>query len=243
MMVNHKWNGPLSPLGPWTAVALWSSQKVWCCHLKMRYVLAGASSSSTALSTSWPDFLIYKWTTQNSASSMRSYWLIQVSRVTWQFILPVCTTATAHTFAFEFEVVMDLMAIFSNKQAEVSTGEKTYDTTVYKVWKHVAWSKHAVKSWLSVEHPVGWMLFAWHFFNHHFDAEKRRSTTTMRWLGKPQQKTNAVCQYRALFCITNRHVLRVYTAKPCLTARSNNSNYPKWYEILRIWNLVTFVSK
>ena len=31
---------------------------------------------------------------------------------------------------------------FSNKQAEVSTGEKTCDTTVYKVWKHVAWSKH-----------------------------------------------------------------------------------------------------
>ena len=65
-------------------------------------------------------------------------------------ILPACTTATAHTFAFEFDLVMDLMAIFSNKQAQVSTREKTYDTTVYKVWKHVAWSKHAVKSWLYV---------------------------------------------------------------------------------------------
>ena len=65
-------------------------------------------------------------------------------------ILLACTTAKVHTFAFEFDLVMDLMAIFSNKQAEVSTGEKPYDTTVYKVWKHVAWSKHAVKSWLYV---------------------------------------------------------------------------------------------
>ena len=38
---------------------------------------------------------------------------------------PSSTTATAHTFAFEFDLVMNLMAIFSNKQAEVSTGEKT----------------------------------------------------------------------------------------------------------------------
>ena len=105
-------------------------------------------------------------------------------------ILPACTTATAHTFAFEFDLVMDLMAIFSNKQAEVSTGEKTYGTTVYKVSKHIAWSKHAVKSWLYVEHPVEWMLFAWHFFNHLLDTENWLSTTTMRWLGKPQQKTN-----------------------------------------------------
>ena len=54
-------------------------------------------------------------------------------------ILPACTTATAHTFAFEFDPVRDVMAILSNKQAEVSTGEKTYDATVYKVWKHVTW--------------------------------------------------------------------------------------------------------
>ena len=81
-------------------------------------------------------------------------------------------------------------AYFSNKQTDVSTGEKTYDMTVYKVWKHAAWSKHAVKSWLYVEYPAGWMLFAWRFFNHHSDTEKRLSTTTMRWLGKPQQKTN-----------------------------------------------------
>ena len=47
-----------------------------------------------------------------------------------------------------------------------------------------------MKSWLYVEHPVGWMLFAWHFFNHHLDTEKRLPTTTMRWPGKPQQKTN-----------------------------------------------------
>ena len=106
------------------------------------------------------------------------------------FKLPVCTTATAHIFAFEFDLVMDLIAIFNNKQTEVSTGEKTYDMTVYKVWKHAAWSKYAVKSWLHVKHSVGWMLFAWHFFNHHLDTEKRLSTTTMRWLRKPQQKTN-----------------------------------------------------
>ena len=69
--------------------------------------------------------------------------------------LPACTTATAHTLAFEFDLVMDPMAIFSNKQTEVSTGEKTYDMTVYEIWKHAAWSKHAAKSWLYVEHPVG----------------------------------------------------------------------------------------
>ena len=106
--------------------------------------------------------------------------------------LPACTTATAHTLAFEFDLVMDLMAIFSIKQTEVSTGEKTYDMTVYEIWKHAAWSKLAVKSWQYVEHPVGWMLFAWHFFNHHLDTEKRLSTITMRWLGKPQQKTNVL---------------------------------------------------
>ena len=33
---------------------------------------------------------------------------------------------------------MDFIAIFSNTQAEVSTGEKTYDMTVYQVWKHAA---------------------------------------------------------------------------------------------------------
>ena len=105
-------------------------------------------------------------------------------------ILPACTTATAHTFAFEFDLVMDVMAILNNKQTELSTGEKTYDMTVYKVWKRAAWSKHAVKSWLYVEHPIGWMLFAWHFFNHHLDTDIRLSTTAMRWLGKTQQKTN-----------------------------------------------------
>ena len=80
---------------------------------------------------------------------------INRTRITEAPILPACTTATAHTFAFEFDLVMDLMAIFSNKQAEVSTGENTYDTTVYKLWKHVAWSKHAVKSWLCG--TSGWM--------------------------------------------------------------------------------------
>ena len=52
-------------------------------------------------------------------------------------ILPACTTATAHIHTFAFDLVMDFMAIFSNKQAEVST-----DTRVYKVWKHVTRSKH-----------------------------------------------------------------------------------------------------
>ena len=120
-------------------------------------------------------------------------WHVRSKWLKWCIVpcakLPARTTATAHTFAFEFDLVMDLMAIFGNKQTEVSTGVKTYDLTVYKVWKHAAWSKHAVKSWLYVEHSVGWMLFAWHFFNHHLDTEKRLSTTTMRWLGKPQ-KTN-----------------------------------------------------
>ena len=103
-------------------------------------------------------------------------------------ILPACTTATAHTFAFEFDLVMDRMAIFNNKQAEVSIGGKTCDTTVYNVWKHVAWSKHAVKSWLYVEHPDGLMLFAWHFFNHRSNKDKQLSHITMWWLLKPQQK-------------------------------------------------------
>ena len=80
-------------------------------------------------------------------------------------ILPVCTTATAYTFAFEFDLVMDFMAIFSNKQA-VSTGGKTYDTTIYKVWKHVAWWKHAVNLWQYVEDRTGWMSFAWNSFDH-----------------------------------------------------------------------------
>ena len=48
-------------------------------------------------------------------------------------ILLACTTATAHTFAFEFDLVMDVMAIFSNTQTEESTGEKTYYMRVYKV--------------------------------------------------------------------------------------------------------------
>ena len=127
-------------------------------------------------------------------------------------IFPAYTTATAHTFAFEFDLVMDLMAIFSNKQAEVSTGEKTYDTTVYKVWKHIPWSKHAVKSWLYMDHAVGWMLFAWHFFNHHLDTENDCQPLPYGGWGNPDRKPiYSACQYTALFCITNRHVLRVYT--------------------------------
>ena len=114
------------------------------------------------------------------------------------YTLPVCITARAHTFAFEFDPVMNFMATliarfmrptwgpsgadrtqvgpmlapwtllsghFNNKLAEVSTGEKTYDTTVYKVWKHVAWSKHEVQLWEYVEQPTGRRLFAWHFLS------------------------------------------------------------------------------
>ena len=125
-------------------------------------------------------------------------WLIEVfspnpsmpSLAQAMHILPPCTTATAHTLAFEFDLVMDFMAIFSSKQAEVSTGVKTYDTTVYKGWKHVAWSKHVVKLWQYVEHPTGRMSFAWHSFDHHSNKDKQHSPTTIQWPLKPQQKTN-----------------------------------------------------
>ena len=112
----------------------------------------------------------------------------------WSFhhnpILPACTTATAHKLAFEFDLVIDVMAIFSNKQAVVSTGVTTYDMTVYKVWKHVAWSKHVMKLWQYVEHPTGWMSFAWHSFDHRSNKDIQMSPTTMRWLLTPKQKTN-----------------------------------------------------
>ena len=135
----------------------------------------------------------------------------------WKFspviILPACTTATAHTFAFEFGLVVDLMAIFTNRQAEVSTGGKTCETTVYKVWKYVAWSTHAVKSWLYVEHPVDWMLFTWHFFNHHLDTENDcQPLPCGGWENHNRKPIYSACQYTALFCITNRHVLKVYTS-------------------------------
>ena len=39
---------------------------------------------------------------------------------------------------------------------------KTY--YAYKIWKHFAWSKHAVNLSQYMEHPAGWMLFAWHFW-------------------------------------------------------------------------------
>ena len=65
-----------------------------------------------------------------------------------------------------------LCGYFSYKQADVLIGVKTYDTTVYEVWKHVAWSKHVVKLWQYVEHPTGWMSFAWHSFDHHSKKDK-----------------------------------------------------------------------
>ena len=138
--------------------------------------------------------------------------------------LPACTTATAHTLAFEFNLVMDLMAIFSNKQTEVSTGEKTYDMTVYEIWKHAAWSKHAVKSWRYVEHPVGWMLFAWHFFNHHWD---RKTTVNHNHAVAGEtptenqftQRVNTQHYFVSLICM-----FWGYTpARPCLTAGLNTS--------------------
>ena len=143
--------------------------------------------------------------------------------------LPMCTTATAHTFALEFDLVMDLMVIFSNKQTEVSTGEKTYDMTIYEIWKHAAWSKHAVKSWLYVEHPVGWMLFAWHFFNHHLDKDKWLSTVTVNHYhaaagettteNQFTQRVNTQHYFVSLICMFWRYT----PAKPCLTAGFNNS--------------------
>ena len=140
-------------------------------------------------------------------------------------ILPACTTATAHTFAFEFDLVMDLMAIFSNKQAEVSTGEKTYDTTVYIVWEHIAWSKHAVKSWLYVEHPVGWMLFAWHFFNHHLDTEKTTVNHYHAVAGENPTENQFTQRVNTQhYFVSPIGMFWGYTpAKPCLTARFNNS--------------------
>ena len=74
---------------------------------------------------------------------------------------------------------MDFMATFSNKQAEVSTGEKTYDTIDFNAWKHVAWSKHEVKLWQYVEHPTGRMLFTWRFVSRHLKKDKQLSTTTI----------------------------------------------------------------
>ena len=142
-----------------------------------------------------------------------------------QFILPAYTTATAHTFAFEFDLVMDLMPIFSNKEAEVSTGEKTYDTIVYKVWKHVVWSKHAVKSWLYVEYPVGWMQFAWHFFNHHLDAEKRLVNNHHAVAGETTTENQFTqCVNTQHYYVSPIGMFWGYTpAKPCLTVRFDYS--------------------
>ena len=66
-------------------------------------------------------------------SSLVPLVIVPYAQASWmkEPILPTCTTATAHNIAFEFDLVMDFMAIFSNKQAEVSTGEKTCDVTVY----------------------------------------------------------------------------------------------------------------
>ena len=68
---------------------------------------------------------------------------------------------------------MDCVTIYSDKQAEVSTGDKKCNTTVYKVWKHVAWTKHGVKLWQYVEQPTERKLFAWHFLS----PFKQRETT------------------------------------------------------------------
>ena len=112
-----------------------------------------------------------------------------------------------------------LHGYFSNKQTEVSTGVKTYDTTVHEVWKHVAWSKHVVKPWQYVEHPTGWMSFAWRSFDRHSNIYKQPSPTTMQWLLKP---IYPACQYTALAILMA--CFWWYTpVNPCLTAISNNS--------------------
>ena len=104
-----------------------------------------------------------------------------------------------------------LHVYFSNKQAEVSTGVKTYDTTVYEVWKHVAWSKHAVKLRQNVEHPTGWMSFAWHFLITVQTKINNCHPLPCDSCWNPNRKPIfSVCQYTALFCISYRHVLMVY---------------------------------
>ena len=116
------------------------------------------------------------------------------------------------------------MAIFSKKQAEVSTGLKTYDTTVNEVWKHVAWSKHVVKLWQYVEHPAGWMFFAWHSFDHRSNKDKQLSPTTMRWLLKPQQKQFTQSVNTQHYFVPLIDMFWWFKpVKPCLTAEFNNS--------------------
>ena len=123
-------------------------------------------------------------------------------------ILPACTTATAHIVAFEFDLVMDYVA----------TGVTTCDTRVY--WKHVAWWKRVVKLSQYLEHPTGWMSFAWHCFDPLHDIAlitiqaKINNCHPLPCVGcwNPRRKPiYSACQCAALFCITNRDVLRVYT--------------------------------
>ena len=143
----------------------------------------------------------------------------------WHFILPVCTTATAYILAFEFDLVMDFMAIFSNKQAEVSTGVTTCDTTVYKVWKHVAWSKHVVELWQYVEHPTGSMSFAWHFLITIQTKINNCHPLPCGGCWNPNRKPNLLSvSIRSTIFVSLIGIFWWYTpVKPCLTAEFNNS--------------------
>ena len=140
---------------------------------------------------SFNDFRYFHFGTYFHLSSFQNKVFMYVLKQ-YSILSSACTTATEHKFAFEFDLVMDFMAIFSNKQAEVSTGEKMYDTAVYEVWKKIVWSKHTVKLWQHVEYPTGWMSLAWHSFDHHLNKDKQLSTASMRWLLNPQQKTNSL---------------------------------------------------
>ena len=123
-----------------------------------------------------------------------------------------------------FETVCKFMAIFSNKQAEVSTGVKTYDTTAYKVWKHVAWSKHAVKLWQYVEHPTGWISFAWHCFAHHLNKDTSKELSTAVAVETPTENQFTQCVNTQHYFMSLIGMFWGYTlVKPCLTAKFNNS--------------------
>ena len=99
-------------------------------------------------------------------------------------LLPAYDTATAHTFALEFDLVMDFVATFGNKQAEVSTGDETYDTQYIKLGKmlHDQSIKWIYDSMWNIQldechlHDI---------FGHYLNKDKQLSASTMRWLWKP----------------------------------------------------------
>ena len=96
----------------------------------------------------------------------------------------------------------------------MSTGETTCDTTVYKVWKHVAWSKHAVKCMWNNQLDKGYLHDI--FFDRHLNVpcsnlaiKMAKQNSQVIWISSHQMKPISQNMYLIVLTPIHRYTSRI----------------------------------